>query len=150
MEQVITTDLVCLDVEAESKEDVIRLLAEKLDRAGRLNDRETYIAEVFKREETYATGVGFSVATPHAKTDAVKTASVAFARLKKAIHWDEDDDVTMIFQLAVPCTGAGGLHLQILAALSRKLIYDEFRDQIAAAASAEEILALIGDQIGVQ
>ena len=57
MEQVITTDLVCLDVEAESKEDVIRLLAEKLDGAGRLNDRETYIAEVFKREETYATGV---------------------------------------------------------------------------------------------
>ena len=107
MEQVITTDLVCLDVEAESKEDVIRLLAEKLDGAGRLNDRETYIAEVFKREETYATGGGFSVATPHAKTDAVKTASVAFARLKKAIHWDDDDDVTMIFQLAVPCTGAG-------------------------------------------
>ena len=30
MEQVITTDLICLDVEAESKEDVIRLLAEKL------------------------------------------------------------------------------------------------------------------------
>ena len=37
-----------------------------------------------------------------------------------------------------------------MAALSRKLIYDEFRDEIAAAASAEEILALIGDQIGVQ
>ena len=111
MEQVITTDLICLDVEAESKEDVIRLLAEKLDKAGRLNDKDEYIAEVFKREET---------------------------------------DVTMIFQLAVPCTGAGDLHLQILAALSRKLIYDEFRDQIAAAASAEEILALIGDQIGVQ
>lgn len=150
MEQVITTDLICLDVEAESKEDVIRLLAEKLDKAGRLNDKDEYIAEVFKREETYATGVGFSVATPHAKTDAVKTASVAFARLKKAIHWDDEDDVTMIFQLAVPCTWAGDLHLQILAALSRKLIYDEFRDQIAAAASAEEILALIGDQIGVQ
>lgn len=65
-------------------------------------------------------------------------------------YWDDEDDVTMIFQLAVPCTGAGDLHLQILAALSRKLIYDEFRDQIAAAASAEEILALIGDQIGVQ
>lgn len=73
MEQVITTDLICLDVEAESKEDVIRLLAEKLDKAGRLNDKDEYIAEVFKREETYATGVGFSVATPHAKTDAVKT-----------------------------------------------------------------------------
>ena len=98
MEQVITTDLICLDVEAESKE--------KLDKAGRLNDKDEYIAEVFKREETYATGVGFSVATPHAKTDAVKTASVAFARLKKAIHWDDEDDVTMIFQLAVPCTGA--------------------------------------------
>ena len=40
MEQVITTDLICLDVEAESKEDVIRLLAEKLDKAGRLNDKD--------------------------------------------------------------------------------------------------------------
>ena len=101
MEQVITTDLICLDVEAESKEDVIRLLAEKLDKAGRLNDKDEYIAEVFKREETYATGVGFSVATPHAKTDAVKTASVAFARLKKAIHWADEDDVTMILILSI-------------------------------------------------
>ena len=58
-------------------------------------------------------------------------------------------DLSLI-HISVPCTGAGDLHLQILAALSRKLIYDEFRDQIAAAASAEEILALIGDQIGVQ
>ena len=147
MEQVITADLVCLNAEASSKEDVIRLLAEKLDHAGRLYDREEYIAEVFKREETYATGVGFSVATPHAKTDAVKTASVAFARLKKPIHWDDGDDVTMIFQLAVPCTGAGDRHLQILAALSRKLIHDEFRDAIAAAKEPEEILALIGDHL---
>ena len=82
--------------------------------------------------------------------DWVDEAQIPDPEDKKPEDWDDEDDVTMIFQLAVPCTGAGDLHLQILAALSRKLIYDEFRDQIAAAASAEEILALIGDQIGVQ
>ena len=147
MEQVLSKELICLDAEAESKEAVIRLLADRLDRAGRLADKEEYIRQVFKREETYATGVGFSVATPHAKTDAVKAASVAFARLKKEIYWDEEDNVTMIFQLAVPETGAGDRHLQILAALSRKLIDDDFREQIQRAETPEEILALVGEQL---
>ncbi len=147
MEQVLSKELICLDAEAEDKEAVIRLLADRLDQAGRLADKEEYIRQVFKREETYATGVGFSVATPHAKTDAVKTASVAFARLKKEIYWDEEDNVTMIFQLAVPETGAGDRHLQILAALSRKLIDDDFREQIQKAETPEEILALVGEQL---
>lgn len=147
MEQVLSKELICLDAEAEDKEAVIRLLAERLDLAGRLADKEEYIRQVFKREETYATGVGFSVATPHAKTDAVKTASVAFARLKNEIYWDEEDNVTMIFQLAVPETGAGDRHLQILAALSRKLIDDDFREQIQRAETPEEILALVGEQL---
>lgn len=143
MQKLITPELIYFDLKAGAKEDVIRLLAEKMDAAGRLHDRELYIADVLKREETYSTAVGFQVAIPHAKTGAARTATIAFARLEGEIPWDDEEPVRIIFQLAVPTTDKGDRHLQILASLSRKLIHADFREKLAAAVTPEEIIKLI-------
>ena len=145
MTKIMTPELVCLDVNVSSKEEIISLLAEKMDQCGRLNQKEEYIKAVFEREASFTTAVGFSVATPHAKTDAVKVVSVAFARLSKEIPWDEEENVSFVFQIAVPTSEAGNRHLQILAGLSRRLMHDEFRNQISNVKSAEELIELIGE-----
>lgn len=145
MERLITENLVCFDVEAETKEDVIRCLAQKMAEEGRLNDLDGYVTAVLEREKTFSTGVGFSVATPHAKTDTVKTASLAFARLTHEIQWDEEEKASIIFQIGIPTADKGDRHLQILAALSRKLIHDDFREKIINAKNPREILELIGE-----
>lgn len=145
MTKLLIPELVCLDVDVSSKEEIIRLLAEKMDECGRLNQKENYISAVLEREATFTTAVGFSVATPHAKTDAVKVATLAFARLSKEISWDEDENVNFIFQIAVPTSDADNRHLQILAGLSRRLMHEEFRNQISNVTSPEELTQLIGD-----
>ena len=52
----------------------------------------------------------------------------------------------MVFLIGVPKVGGAAnnnLHLKILAALSKKLIHDEFRAQLYAAASVKDIYALL-------
>ena len=77
----------------------------------------------------YTSSIGFLIATPHAKSVHVKEPSLAFARLKDPVQW-ANEKVQMVFQIAVPDPGQGDKHLEILAKLSRKIIHDDFREQL--------------------
>ena len=89
------------------------------------------------------TAVGFSVATPHAKSEGVKYETLAFAHLKKPIVWDGKEEVSIIFMIGVPSPAAGNRHLEILASLFRKVIYDDFREKLVEAKKPEEIVSLL-------
>ena len=113
-----------------------------MDKDGRLEDKDKYMADVLAREESSSTAIGFETATPHAKSTSVKEPSLAFARLKHPIKWD-DEEVSMIFQIAVPSPGQGDRHLEILSKLFRNLVYDSFRDQMLQATTKEEIVDIL-------
>lgn len=140
--ELITEDIVLFDVEAVSKEEVIRLIADAMEQDDRLKNKEKYIEDVFEREQSSSTAVGYNTATPHAKSTAVEVPSLAFVRLAKPILWD-DEEVSVIFQIAVPSPGQGDRHLEILAKLFRNLVYDEFRMKLSAAKEQQEIIDLL-------
>ena len=71
-EKLIDNDFVMFDLEADSSEEVIRKMAVVMEQNDRLIDKETYVADVLQREKVSGTAVGFSVATPHAKSEGVK------------------------------------------------------------------------------
>ena len=139
---LIRSEWIRLDMEGESREDVIRRLAGLLDEAGVLSDMEQYIADVFEREKVGSTAIGFDVAIPHGKSDGVKAPAVAFARLTRPIRWEpgKEELAQLVFLIAVPKAMEGNEHLQILAALSRKLIDESFRQQLMEMSSPEEVL----------
>jgi PTS system fructose-specific IIA component len=143
MNEIITKNLIVVDLEAASKEQVIKDMAKLIEAQDRLHNTEVYIEQVFKREETFPTSVGFEVAIPHGKTDAVKTPALAFARLKDEVQWSNEESVRYVFLIAVPEKEVGEMHLQILAKLSRKLMRDEFRDQLKNLSKPEEFLELL-------
>ncbi|MFQ9516272.1 MAG: PTS sugar transporter subunit IIA [Eubacterium sp.] len=142
--ELMSNEIVMFDVEADSAEEVIRMIADAMEADHRLIDKEGYIADVMKREESSSTAVGFSVATPHSKSVHVKEPSLAFARLKKKMKWIDSEEVEIIFQIGVPSPGTGDRHLEILAGLFRKIMHDDFREQLAKAETADEIIRLIG------
>lgn len=140
--ELINENLIFFDVEVEDKEEVIEFIAQKMEKDGRLEEKGGYIEAVLKREKSSSTAIGFSTATPHAKSEAVKEPSLAFVRLKQPMQWDEEM-VTMVFQIAVPSPGQGDRHLEILAKLFRSLVYDDFREQLSSAKSKQEIVELL-------
>lgn len=142
--ELMDKNLVLFDVEASTKEEVIGLITDAMDKGGRLINKEGYLADVLKREADSTTAVGFSVATPHAKSVHVKEPSLAFLRLKAPIQWDDDEEVQMVFQIGVPSPGQGDRHLEILALLFRQLVHEEFQAKLRTVSSPEELIALVG------
>lgn len=145
METLVDSRFVLFDLAATQKADIVRILAEKFFAAGRISNIDGYVAAVVEREDSSSTAVGFSVATPHAKTDYALQATIGFARLSQEIQWDEDEKVSFVFLIAVPMKDAGDRHLRILAKLFRKLVDDDFRAAIARTVEPEEIVGLIDD-----
>lgn len=145
MEKIIDYNLIELNLESNNRIEVIEYMADLINKNGRLNEKEKYIKEVLKREELSSTGVGFGVGIPHGKSDAVKIPTVAFGRSKEGIEWNslDGEPVHMVFLLAVPEEAASNQHLKILAALSRKLMSDEFRKLLLDTEDKEAIMKVL-------
>jgi len=143
MDNLITKELIVLDLDLSSKEDVIKEMARVIEGQGRLYDYNNYVKQVFEREKNFSTAIGFEVAIPHGKTDSVKNASLAFARLKNEIQWSDEEKVKYVFLIAVPETEAGDTHLKILAQLSRKIMREEFREKLKFSLGIDELLEVL-------
>ena len=140
---LINKDLIILDADYKSKDDAIESIAKVFNKNGNLNDLEGYIKAVKDRENEISTNLGDGIGMPHARTNTVNEAGLAFARLKTPISWVGDNaPVRVIFGIAVPESG-GNLHLKILAQLARHLIYDDFKEKLFNINDEEELLALI-------
>ncbi|MFT4107014.1 MAG: PTS sugar transporter subunit IIA [Lacrimispora sp.] len=144
--ELMSQAIIVFDMVAKNKEEVISQMSCLMGADGRLLDLNGYEQDVLKREGQASTCVGFLTATPHAKSNHVKCPSLAFARLSEPICWDcEEEEVSLVFQVAVPAEGQGDRHLEILAGLFRKLIYDDFREELLNADTKETVLGLIGE-----
>ncbi|WP_413112355.1 PTS 2-O-a-mannosyl-D-glycerate transporter subunit IIABC [Thaumasiovibrio sp. DFM-14] len=138
--------LVNLQTTFSSREEAINALAEQLDQQGKLHDKQAYLDAVYERESQGPTALGEGLAVPHGKTDAVKEASFAVATLKEDMKWkglDEDEDVNLIFLIAIPNAQAGSTHMHLLTELTTTLVDDDVREAVLKASSAEEIFALL-------
>ncbi len=135
-----------------SKDEAIRSLAEQLNQQGKLHNLEEYLEAVFEREAHGATALGEGLAVPHGKTNAVKEAAFAVATLTEELKWpgidedDEDEDVNLIFLIAIPNAEAGSTHMHLLTALTSTLVDDDVREAVLNATTAEEILAIFDAQ----
>lgn len=143
MNDLITKDMIILDLEARNKEEVIEKLSRVIEGQGRLMKLKDFIDQVNKREEALPTSIGFDVAIPHGKCDSVKKAALAFARLKDKVKWSEEEEVKYVFLIGVSEKEAGNKHLHILAQLSRNIMRKEFREKLEKTESVEEILNIL-------
>ncbi|MGL4826563.1 MAG: PTS 2-O-a-mannosyl-D-glycerate transporter subunit IIABC [Vibrionaceae bacterium] len=138
--------LINLQTTFESRDAAIRTLAEQLHLQGKLHDKDQFLQAVFAREEQGPTALGEGIAVPHGKTDAVKEAAFAVATLKENLQWqgiDGDEDVNLIFLLAIPNSEAGSTHMQLLTHLTTTLVDDSVREAVLNATSTDELLALL-------
>lgn len=144
---ITTTDLVIVNLEASSKADATRQLAERLFAAGRITEIEPYLAAVAAREEHFPTGMEGGIAIPHAQSDLVTTPSVAVATSSTGVDFGADDGPSnLIFMIAAPA-GGDGAHLQILAKLARKVMNDEFRDSLRAETDPAKIAETVTREV---
>lgn len=149
MSTIINKNLIKLDINNNNKEEIIKILANLINDENRLNNYEAYVKEVLNRESLTSTGIGYGIAIPHGKCKAVDVPTVAVGRINQGVEWKSLDDnpVQVVFLLAVPEKAASDQHLKILAALSRKLIHEEFRNELLNSVDEDSLLQLLSNTL---
>ncbi|KND31339.1 PTS fructose transporter subunit IIABC [Streptomyces acidiscabies] len=147
MSDMITADLVDLDLSAENKEAAARSLAVRMVTQGRVTDLDGFLADVAAREAQMPTGLDGGIGIPHCRSAHVTEPTLAFGRATPGIDFGAPDGpADLIFLIAAPA-GADDAHLTILSALARQLMNTEFTDALRAVADPETAAALIrGDR----
>ncbi|MEF1273317.1 fructose-specific PTS transporter subunit EIIC, partial [Vibrio campbellii] len=142
--KLINEDLIKLDLQATSKEDVFKELVAVLHTQGRISDQEQFLADIKAREELGNTGFEDGVAIPHAKSAAVLEPAVVIGVSKSGIEYGAEDGLPskLFFMIASP-DGGDNHHIEVLAELSSKLIEDGFIDAFLGAANSQDALALL-------
>jgi fructose-specific phosphotransferase system IIA component len=150
MTDLITADLVILDLVATDKADATRQLAQKLADAGRVTDLDGFLADVAAREAQMATGMPGGIGLPHARSEHVTVPSLGLARVPAGVDLGAPDGpATLVFLIAAPA-GGGSEHLTILAALARRLVRPAFRQTIIDAPDAASVASYVQGEVGGQ
>ncbi|MEU2298432.1 PTS fructose transporter subunit IIABC [Streptomyces antibioticus] len=147
MSDMITADLVDLDLSAETKEAAARSLAARMVALGRVTDLDGFLADVAAREAQMPTGLDGGIGIPHCRSEHVTEPTLAFGRSAAGIDFGAaDGPADLIFLIAAPA-GADDAHLTILSSLARQLMNSEFTDALRSADDAATAAALIrGDE----
>jgi PTS system fructose-specific IIA component/PTS system nitrogen regulatory IIA component len=110
-------------VEAQTKEQVIRVVVGRLVEASHLNakDRESIVSALMKRESLGSTGIGRGVAIPHISHPSVERVVGALATIPGGVEFDAVDaqPVYVLCLLVAPVDG--GERLRALEAVARSL-----------------------------
>ncbi|EKO3375820.1 fructose-specific PTS transporter subunit EIIC [Vibrio fluvialis] len=142
--KLINEDLIKLDLQATSKEDVFKELVSILYTQGRISDQTQFLADIKERETLGNTGFEDGVAIPHAKSTAVLAPAVVIGVSQSGIDYGAEDGLPskLFFMIASP-DGGDNHHIEVLAELSSKLIEDGFIDAFLSATTSEQALALL-------
>lgn len=141
---LINEKLICLDLQANTKEEVFVEMIDLLHKQGRVHDKAQFLVDIHAREELGNTGFEDGVALPHAKSAAVAEPAVAIGISRNGIEYGAEDGLPskLFFMIASPDGGANH-HIEVLAELSSKLIEDGFIDAFMKAQNAQDALNLL-------
>ena len=142
IQDVLNKNVMLFDLQATDKEGVINEMVQSLVDNGVVTDFDTFKAGIINREAQTSTGLGDGIAMPHSKNEAVKEATVLFAKSHKGVDYASLDGqpTDLFFMIAAP-EGANDTHLAALAELSKYLMKPGFADKLRQASTPDQVIA---------
>lgn len=142
IQDVLNKNVMLFDLQATDKEGVINEMVQSLVDNGVVTDFETFKTGIMNREAQTSTGLGDGIAMPHSKNEAVKEATVLFAKSNKGVDYASLDGqpTDLFFMIAAP-EGANDTHLAALAELSKYLMKPGFADKLRQASTPDQVIA---------
>ena len=143
IQDVLNKNVMLFDLQATDKEGVINEMVQSLVDNGVVTDFEAFKAGIMNREAQTSTGLGEGIAMPHSKNEAVKEATVLFAKSNKGVDYASLDGqpTDLFFMIAAP-EGANDTHLAALAELSKYLMKPGFADKLRQANTPDQVIAV--------
>ncbi|WDB34096.1 putative PEP-binding protein [Escherichia albertii] len=143
---LVTAECITLESDWRNKEEVLKGMTDNLLLAGRCRYPRKLEADLWAREAVFSTGLGFSFAIPHSKSEHIEQSTISVTRLQAPVRWG-DDEAQFIIMLTLNKHAAGDQHMRIFSRLARRIMHEEFRNALVNAASADAIASLLQHEL---
>jgi mannitol/fructose-specific phosphotransferase system IIA component (Ntr-type) len=144
----IVPEAIQAELAAGDKEGVIREMVQALLDAGQIevDEFESIIKAILKREELGSTGIGRGVAVPHTKHPSVDRLVGNVAVSRGGVDFDSlDGEKVHLFFLLISPPDRPGDHLRALENISRQLRDDTFCRFLKQSKNVEDIRQLLDE-----
>lgn len=109
-------------------------------------DNKEIIRVIHERERLGSTGIGGGIAIPHGKLAGLDRLVMGFGRSEHGVEFESlDGKPIFIFLLLLSPDNSTGLHLRLLARVSKLLKDDALKDALINVDKPEDVLRIIGD-----
>ena len=147
LREFFSSEVVDLDLQAETKDDILRELVSLLG----LDDKSQGILfKMLKRRENLgSTGFGGGIAIPHCRSLVVKRLRVAYGRRPAGLEFDALDGAPVhhfFLIVAPPLEVTNPQYLPVLGKIAQFCKDPDVVAQLASMENTEEFLALMGDK----
>lgn len=143
---LLRPEVVKVPLAARSKPAVIRELVETLRDAGAISEVGPVCDALMARENLGSTGLELGIAVPHAKTNAVRSLTMALGVSPEGIDFQSiDGEPARIFFLLLAPPDQSGPHIEALAEIARITKSQSFLRLLAGARNAKEVIELFSE-----
>ncbi|WP_207263400.1 PTS sugar transporter subunit IIA [Desulfovibrio sp. Huiquan2017] len=140
----LAKELILPELASETKSDVLQELVAPLGEQYPEMDTDHAVRVLLDRERLGSTGIGDGIAIPHGKLEDLEKVIVVVGRSHKGVEFEAlDHSPCTIFFLVLAPEQVAGMHLRVLAQISRLLKDEEFRKAFLAAEDLEALWALL-------
>ena len=141
--QFLNKNSIIANLESTDKKGVIDELASAISETCKIPAKKI-AAILMEREKLGSTGIGGKIAIPHGKLDLMESIIIGFGLSKKGVEYDSlDNQPVHIFFLLLTSENSTGEHLKVLAQISKLLKTDDFKKDLLAAQSVDDIYNII-------
>ena len=133
-------------MKANDKKGVLEELVTPVARIADIN--HDYLVKVLmERERLGSTGIGEGIGIPHGKVKGLESLVLGFGLSKKGVDFDSmDGQPAHLFFLLLTPENSTGLHLKLLARISRILKNEPFKQRLLHATNRDEIYSIIEEE----
>lgn len=142
---VLIKEAVLVDLKSVDKKGVLEELTAPLTGITQTN-RNDLVKILMDRERLGSTGIGGGIAIPHGKMKGLETLILGFGLSRKGVNFESmDNRPSHIFFLLLTPENSTGVHLKLLARISKLLKDEAVKERLFHASTPEEVLDIIQD-----
>ncbi len=149
LSEVLSEDLVLMNLKGRTKKALLGEMVRYLVRAGRAKEETALRDAVFQREVLHSTGIGRGIAVPHAVTREVEGLTCVMGISRRGIKYGAIDKQPVHFVfLFINNKTRDVRYLTLLAWVCRLFESSAFRSQVMSAKNVHEVLEMIREGEG--
>lgn len=143
---VLKKESIISNLKSRDKKGILEELVAPIALITEINHKDL-VRVLMDREKLGSTGIGGGIGIPHGKLKQLETLALGFGLSRKGVDFESMDNLpTHIFFLLVTPENSTGLHLKMLARISKILKHDNFKEKLLNAANGDEIFSIIKEE----